>query len=164
RSVLRAAHAVVVPSSYLAEVFGAHAIHATVVPNVIDARVLRDGAPRRSTSPRLVCTRNFDAPYAVDVVVRAFAEVKRACSSAQLIVAGQGPEEAALRALVRELDLDGVEFCGVVPRERIGELLARADVFVNASRVDNMPVSIMEAFAAGVPVVSVATGGIPFLV
>jgi nucleoside-diphosphate-sugar epimerase/glycosyltransferase involved in cell wall biosynthesis len=163
RSVLRTADAVVVPSPYLAEVFEGYSVRTTIVPNVVDARGLRY-RPRRSALPRLVCTRNFDAKYAVDIVVRAFAEVKAACPSAQLILAGRGPEEAAIRRLVRELDLGGVEFCGVVPRDGIGDLLDRADVFVNASRVDNMPISILEAFAAGVPVVSAASGGIPFLV
>ncbi|HMF59692.1 MAG TPA: glycosyltransferase family 4 protein, partial [Vicinamibacterales bacterium] len=63
-----------------------------------------------------------------------------------------------------ELGVGEVEFCGAVPRNCIGELLDRADVFVNASRIDNMPVSILEAFAAGLPVVSAASGGIPYLV
>jgi nucleoside-diphosphate-sugar epimerase/glycosyltransferase involved in cell wall biosynthesis len=163
RWVLRTANSVVVPSSYLAAIFECHSVHSTVVPNVVDARGLRY-RPRRSALARLVCTRNFEARYAVDIVVRAFAEVKAAYPSAQLILAGEGPEESAIRRLVCELHLGGVEFCGVVPRDRIGDLLDGADVFVNASRIDIMPVSIMEAFAAGVPVVSAASGGIPFLV
>jgi glycosyltransferase involved in cell wall biosynthesis len=43
-------------------------------------------------------------------------------------------------------------------------LYAASDIYLNASRVDNQPVSILEAFAAGLPVVSTAVGGIPFLV
>ena len=163
RHVLRRSDAVVVPSRYLAEIFAAHAVPAEVVANAIDVAELRY-RDRRVIHPRLVCTRNFQSIYAVDLVVRAFAEIKKDMPSARLLLAGRGPKEATIRALVRELDLGEVEFCGAVPRDRIGEVLDRADVFVNASRIDNMPVSILEAFAAGIPVVSAASGGIPYLV
>ncbi len=163
RYVLRHADAVVVPSRYLAEIFALHAVPADVVANAIDVAELRY-RDRPVIQCRLVCTRNFEPGYAVDLVVRAFADIKKEFPSARLLLAGRGSNEAAIRALVRDLDLGQVEFCGAVPRHRIGELLDRADVFVNASRIDNMPVSILEAFAAGIPVVSAASGGIPYLV
>jgi glycosyltransferase involved in cell wall biosynthesis len=164
RLVLRGSDAVVVPSRYLAEIFAAHAVSTEVVANVIDAADLRFRY-RGVIHPRLACTRNFESRYAVDLVVRAFAEIKKESPSARLLLAGRGPEEATIRALVGDLGLrDEVEFCGAVPRDRIGEVLDRADIFVNASRIDNMPVSILEAFAAGLPVVSTASGGISYLV
>jgi glycosyltransferase involved in cell wall biosynthesis len=164
RLVMRGSDAVVVPSRYLAEIFEAHAVPTEVVANVIDVAALRF-RDRGVIHPRLVSTRNFESRYAVDLVVRAFAEVKKKIPSARLLLAGTGPEEATIRALVGGLGLAAeVEFCGAVPRDRIGEVLDRADVFVNASRLDNMPVSILEAFAAGLPVVSSASGGIPYLV
>jgi len=164
RLVLRGSDAVVVPSRYLAEIFAVYAVPTEIVANVIDAAVLRFRY-RRVIHPRLVCTRNFESRYAVDLVVRAFAEINKEIPSARLLLAGRGPQEATIRALVAELELgDEVEFCGAVPRDRIGTILDRADIFVNASRMDNMPVSILEAFAAGLPVVSAASGGIPYLV
>jgi glycosyltransferase involved in cell wall biosynthesis len=163
RHVLRRTGAVIVPSRYLAEIFAAHGVTTGVVANAIDAAELRH-RHRPVIRPLLVCTRNFEPGYAVDVVVRAFADIRNEFRSARLLLAGTGSREAAIRALVRELDLGDVEFCGAVPRSRIGELLDRADVFVNASSVDNMPVSILEAFAAGLPVVSTASGGISHLV
>jgi L-malate glycosyltransferase len=163
RFVLGTSDAVVVPSRYLAEIFADYGVRTTIVPNTIDASELRF-RERRHIRPHLVCTRNLQARYAVDVVIHAFAMVKRAIPTARLCLAGAGPEEAALRALVAALRLDDVDFRGAVPRERIGEVLDGADVFVNASRVDNMPVSILEAFAAGLPVVTTAAGGIPYMV
>jgi glycosyltransferase involved in cell wall biosynthesis len=164
RLVLRASDAVVVPSRYLAEILAGYAVPTEVVANVIDAAALRFRY-RRVIHPRLVCTRNFESRYAVDLVVHAFAEIKKEMPSARLLLAGRGPEEATIRKLVGDLGLVGeVEFCGAVPRDGIGEVLDRADIFVNASRIDNMPVSILEAFAAGLPVVSAASGGIPYLV
>jgi glycosyltransferase involved in cell wall biosynthesis len=163
RLVLRRSDAVVVPSRYLAEIFALYAVPTEVVANAIDLAELRY-RHRRVIRPHLVCTRNFESRYGVDLVVRAFAEIKKDMPSACLLLAGQGPMEGTIRALVRDLRLGAVEFCGAVTRDRIGEVLDRADVFVNASRRDNTPVSILEAFAAGLPVVSAGSGGIPHLV
>lgn len=163
RSVLRRTDVVVVPSRYLAGIFASHGISTDVVPNAIDAADLRYRL-RPAIRPVLVCTRNFEPGYAVDLVVRAFADIRSEFRSARLLLAGTGSREAAIRALVRDLGISEVEFCGAVPRNGIGALLDRADVFVNASRIDNMPVSILEAFAAGLPVVTTASGGIPCLV
>ncbi len=163
RSVLRRSDAVVVPSSYLADILAVYEVPAAIVANGADMSGLRYRR-RGVVGPHLVCTRNFDAIYGVDLVIRAFAEIKRDMPSARLILAGRGPQEPALRALVRNLAVRDVEFCGSVPPRHIGAVLDRADVMVNASHVDNMPVSILEAFAAGLPVVSAASGGIPDLI
>src|SRR5580692_2961279 len=55
-------------------------------------------------------------------------------------------------------------FAGRVSQEQIGAFYDRADIFINASIVDNMPVSVLEAFVAGLPVVSTAPGGIRYIV
>jgi phenylacetate-CoA ligase len=57
-----------------------------------------------------------------------------------------------------------VKFVGRLENDRIPELYVEADVFVNSSLHDNMPISILEALASGVPVVSTNVCGIPFLV
>ena len=163
RHVLRLCDAVVLPSRHFSEIFSVNGVPTRVVANAIDAEELRY-RHRPVIHPRLVCMRNFEARYAVDLVVRVFAGIKKDIPSAHLLLAGTGPEETAIRALVRDLGLRDVEFCGAVPRRRIGDILDRADVFVNASRVDNTPVSMLEAFAAGLPVVSTASGGIGCLV
>jgi glycosyltransferase involved in cell wall biosynthesis len=164
RFVLRHTDAVVVPSQYLADIFAAHEVPAEIIENAIsrDELLYR---PRRVIQPKLVCTRNFELRYGVDVVVRAFAEIKRDVPSAHLLLAGSGSQEANIRALVCKLGLnDDVEFCGSVRRDRIATVLDRADVFVNASWIDNAPISILEAFVAGLPVVTMASGGIRYLV
>lgn len=80
----------------------------------------------------------------------------------ELVVAsvGQGPLEQELKALHRELGLgDGFRFLGF--RRDVHELLAAADVFVMGSAHEGLPVAIMEAFAAGLPVVATRVGGVP---
>ena len=114
--------------------------------------------------PHLVCTRGFHPYYCVDDVVRAFAEVQLVYPGAHLDLVGDGPCETQIRDLVRELKLDGVTFTGVASRKQIGQFYDQADIFINASRLDNMPVSVLEAFASGMPVVSTAPEGMDFLV
>jgi glycosyltransferase involved in cell wall biosynthesis len=100
----------------------------------------------------------------VDVVVRAFAEVLKEFPEARLDLVGGGPQESQIKGLVAKLGLAGVNFCGVATRQEIGRFYNQADIFINASCLDNMPVSVIEAFAAGTPVVSTAPESMPYLV
>jgi glycosyltransferase involved in cell wall biosynthesis len=161
--VLSRADEIVVPSGYLVDVFREFALNAAVVPNVVDLAQFhyRERNPLR---PHLVCTRGFSAYYSVDVVVRAFAEVKRVFPGAKLDLVGGGPLEDDVRKLVADLNLSGVNFTGVASRSEIGKYYDQADIFINASWLDNMPVSIIEAFAAGTPVVTTSPESIPYLV
>src|SRR5205823_10334700 len=83
---------------------------------------------------------------------------------ATLDLVGGGPLEADIRQLVADLNLNGVHFCGIAPRSEIGKYYDGADIFINASRLDNMPVSVLEAFASGTPVISTAPEGMRYLV
>ena len=56
-----------------------------------------------------------------------------------------------------------VDFCGRIDNDRMNALYASADLMLNPSTVDNMPISILEAFASAVPVVSTDVGGVPFV-
>src|SRR5690606_35525197 len=64
----------------------------------------------------------------------------------------------------QEEGIGGVEFHGAVPHDQVAEWFERADVFVNSSREDNMPHSIIEAYSAGLAVVTTNAGGIPYIV
>lgn len=80
-----------------------------------------------------------------------------------LLVAGTGPEETNLRALIDKLGLAScVRLLGV--RNDVAELLAAADLFVLSSRSEGMAISILEACLAGIPVVCTAVGGAQELV
>ena len=119
---------------------------------------------RQSLRPHLVCTRGFHPYYCVDLVVRAFAEVQKTFPDASLDLVGGGPLEGEIRNLVSQMNLKGVIFKGVVARNEIGRVYDEADVFINASHLDNMPVSVLEAFASGMPVVSTEPEGMRYLV
>jgi glycosyltransferase involved in cell wall biosynthesis len=153
----------VTPSAYLVDVFREFGLKAAPVPNIVDLSQFNYRL-REPLHPHLVCTRGFHPYYCVDVVVKAFAQVKREFPEAQLDLVGGGPLEADIRQLVFELKIDGVNFCGIASREEIGKYYDRADIFINGSRLDNMPVSVLEAFAAGTPVISTSPEGMRYLV
>jgi glycosyltransferase involved in cell wall biosynthesis len=161
--VLSRVDKIVAPSGYLVDVFREFGLPATAVPNIIDLSQFRyrDRIPLR---PHLVCTRGFAPYYSVDIVVRTFAEVKRQFPSAELDLVGGGPLEPQIRALVEDLQLTDVRFSGVASRQEIGRYYDQADIFINASWLDNMPVSVIEAFAAGTPVVTTSPECMPYLV
>jgi glycosyltransferase involved in cell wall biosynthesis len=161
--VLSRTDAIVTPSGYLVDVFREFGLDAVVVPNLVDLSQFhyRERKPLR---PHLVCTRGFSYYYCVDVVVKAFAEVKKAYPGATLTLVGSGPLEADVRQLVADLKLPDVTFAGVASRQEIGKYYDQADIFINASRLDNMPVSVIEAFGAGTPVVTTSPESMPYLV
>lgn len=161
--ILRRADGLAVPSQYLVDVFREFGLEAQAVPNVVDLEQFSFRV-REPLRPCLICTRGFHRYYSVDVVVRAFAQVKRIYPDATLCLVGGGPTEADIRNLVRELKVDGVDFAGVASRHDIGRLYDEADIFINASWLDNMPISILEAFASGTPVVTTAPEGIRYIV
>jgi glycosyltransferase involved in cell wall biosynthesis len=75
-------------------------------------------------------------------------------------VAGSGSEERRLRELADILNVEGVRFVGCVDPSAVPTLCNDADVFLNASILDNQPVSVLEACASGLAIVSTPTGDI----
>jgi len=126
-----------------------------------------DGAPLEVPSkperPTVICTARLRKQKGHDCLVRAFAAVRGQVPNAQLVLVGDGPEEDSLRELVIELGIaDAVVFRGQV--ENVWPELAASDVFVLASRYEPLGIAVLEAMAAGLPVVASNVGGIPELV
>jgi glycosyltransferase involved in cell wall biosynthesis len=108
----------------------------------------------------VLCVARLVAAKAIDDLVHACVELRAHVPGVRLLVAGGGPCEPELRALIDELGLrDTVLLLG--PRDDVGSLLAVADVFCLPSRHEGVPLSVLEAMAAGVPCVATAVGGVP---
>lgn len=164
RFAMRRAAALIVPSGFLVDVFGRFGMRAEIVPNIIDLALFRPRAPRVGEGVHLVVTRNLEALYDNASAIRALALLRARFPEAVLTIAGSGPEEGALRALVAELGLqDAVHFAGILDRAGVAALYQQADLLLNPSLADNMPNSVLEAMASGVPVVSTAVGGVPYM-
>jgi glycosyltransferase involved in cell wall biosynthesis len=159
----RLAHRIAVPSEYLSTVFSGFGLKAESIHNFVDTDAIRY---RERTNPRPVflSNRNLEKLYNVACCIRAFAVVQSRVPDAQLVVAGYGRERGSLEALVAELRLRNVRFTGRVPPAEMIRLLDESDVLLNSPDIDNMPLSLIEAQAAGLPIVSTSTGGIPYIV
>mgnify|MGYP000848341212 CR=1 FL=1 len=89
-------------------------------------------------------------------------QVLRRHPAARFLIAGQGPLEPAIRAMAAARGLgDLLQFRGYMP---VAEFMSLIDAYVICSRIENLPYSIMEAMAWGVPVIGTSVGGIPDLV
>jgi glycosyltransferase involved in cell wall biosynthesis len=163
---LRASTMRITPSSYLLRVFRKHGLDAEVIPNIIDlSRFTSSTRAPTGSAPHLIVTRNLEAIYDIPTALHAFAAVRRRFPAARLTVAGSGPEHDRLSDLAAQLGLgDSARFVGRIDNAEIASLYAEADLMLNPSTVDNMPISILEAMASGVPVVSTDAGGIPDMV
>ncbi|KKO62160.1 Phenylacetate-coenzyme A ligase [Janthinobacterium sp. KBS0711] len=164
---LRRASAIVVPSAYLAGVFEQYGHTAHIVPNVVDLQrftLATPAAPPSADGPCILVARHLESLYDNASAVRAFAIVREAFPAARLVLAGDGPQRAALARLARSLGVnDAVRFTGPVDNAAMPALYQASDIVLNPSLADNMPNSVLEALACGVPVVSTNVGGIPAL-
>lgn len=95
-----------------------------------------------------------------DVLLRAFARLHGAC---HLVIVGDGPMRPALQRLATELEIsERVHFAGY--QETPERFFHVMDVFALTSRSEGMPLAVLEAWAAGVPVVASRVGGLPELI
>ena len=154
---------IITPSGYLVDVFKDFGLAAKPIFNFVDTNRFRF-RERKILEPVFLSNRNFEAHYNVSCSLRAFAEIQRVLPNGRLVVVGDGPEKEKLQSLAHQLRLQNVEFVGRIPPEEMPKIYDRADVYLNSPSVDNMPISIIEAFACGLPVVSTNAGGIPYIV
>jgi glycosyltransferase involved in cell wall biosynthesis len=139
-------------------------VSSTVVPNIVNLEAFHPAMCRPAT-PHLIVTRNLEPIYDIDTAIRAFAIVVAAHPDARLTVAGSGPSLSQLAKLTEQIGVaDRVRFTGRLDNAVVPELYRSASVLVNSSLVDNMPISLLDAMASGVPIVSTNVGGIPYLV
>lgn len=152
------------PSGFLQEVFSRHGMPGRVVPNIVDLQRFRP-AGRAEGGWQLMVARNLEPIYGIDTAIRAFARVLSRHPDATLAIAGSGPQEGELRSLAeREGVAAAVRFTGQLDRDQMAALYRESHLMLNPSRVDNMPNSVLEALASGLPVVSTEVGGVPFIV
>ncbi len=154
---------IAVPSEFLVDVFAKYDLKAEAIYNFVDSANFKF-RKREKFRPVFLSNRNFEAHYQVSDCLRAFQIIQKQFAEAALFVAGFGSEEAELKQLAKDLKLENVEFVGRISNEEMARLYAKTDIYLNSSVVDNMPLSFIEAFSAGTPIVSYASGGIPYLV
>jgi glycosyltransferase involved in cell wall biosynthesis len=153
----------IVLSGFLGKVFDKHHLPYTIIPNIIelDAVHYRE---RTIIQPNFICVRAHEALYNIPCILRAFQQVLNEMPEATLTLVGDGSQHNALVEMVKEMALRNVTFTGRVDNKEIYHYLDHADVMLSSPKVDNMPVSLLEAMNAGLLVISTQVGGVPYMI
>ncbi len=153
----------IVLSGFLAKVFEKHHLPYTIIPNIIelDASHFRQ---RESLKPCYICIRAHEELYNIPCILRAFQKVQMEIPDASLTLVGAGSLHESLVQQANTMSLKNVVFTGRVDNSKIFEFLDQADVMISAPKIDNMPVSLIEAMNAGLLVISSNVGGVPYMI
>jgi len=167
RRLLQSADAVTVPSRYLFEMFSSFRRELEVIANSIDVSSYSFRV-RERPAPRLVWLRAFNAIYNPSMAPRVISLLRNEFPNISLVMAGPDKGDGSLeevRRITSRLDLGHlVTFAGSINKAEVPRFLDQGDVFLNTTRIDNTPVTLLEAMACGLPIVSTNAGGIPYLV
>jgi glycosyltransferase involved in cell wall biosynthesis len=159
----RKADGIVVPSGFLVEVFKKFDLAARAIPNTVETAQF-SYRQRSILQPRFLHNRGLERHYNVPCSIRAFSIVQQRYPDASLVIAHDGPMRHDLEMMVAGMGLRNITFAGGVSQERMRALYDEADIYLMSPDIDNMPLSILECFASGLPVVSTAVGGIRFVI
>ena len=166
RRLLASAAAVTAPSLYLIEQMRMYRDDLMLIPNALDTGSYPFRL-RSSASPRLIWLRAFHDLYNPLLADRVLARLKQDFPGVHLTMIGPDKGDGSLQRTRQEAESLGVSahltLAGSVPKQQVPEKLAEADIFLNTSDADNTPVSVMEAMACGLCIVSTNVGGIPYL-
>jgi glycosyltransferase involved in cell wall biosynthesis len=166
RRLLLSAAAVTAPSRYLLSRMRPYREDIRLVPNPVDVTDF-SFHPRNQPRPALIWVRAFHRIYNPDLAVRVLSLLARRFPAARLIMIGPDKGDGSLeqtRQLARGLGLaDRITWAGAVQRKLLPAWLRRADILLNTANTDNTPVSVLEAMACGLCVVSTNVAGLPYL-
>lgn len=159
------AHVNVSPSHYLTEAFNKAGFDNVIyIPNTIEI----SNYPfllRKEIKPKLLWVRSFSEVYNPMLALKVLQELLPKYPNATLCMVG--PEKDGTLSLCKQFSQKeqlAVTFTGRLEKQAWIELSAQYDIFLNTTNFDNMPVSVVEAMALGLPIISTNVGGIPFLV
>jgi phenylacetate-CoA ligase len=163
RPVLRRYDALLALTPTQARLFAQHGLPAQVLPNIVPIQnfIFR---PRGPLSPNLLWLRQLEPRYRPADALAVFAQVRAIHPAATLTLAGGGSLMTELERQVETEQLAGVRFCGHLDAAAVAPTYDAADIFLNTSAIDNLPLTLIEAGASGLPVVSTGAGAIPDLI
>jgi glycosyltransferase involved in cell wall biosynthesis len=137
-----------------------------LVPNGLDLARYRFREPQ-SPLRHLVWLRAFHEIYNPVMAIEVLGRVRKEHPDVHLTMIGPDKSDGSLKKAkdaARKLGVEkAVAFLGAIPKQEVPSHLAQADIFLNTTNFDNTPVSVLEAMASGLPLVSTDVGGIPYL-
>ncbi len=167
RRLLASADAVTAPSGYLRDQMRAYREDIRIIANGMEVGRYT-GRVRTAPRPVLVWVRSFHAWYNPAMAARVVGRLVGEWPDIRIIMLGPDKGDGSLQRMHRtaeELGVsDRIETPGQVAKDEVPGWLDRADIFLNTTTIDNMPVSVLEAQAAGLCVISTNVGGVPYIV
>ncbi len=156
-------HALLTLTPTQAAIFRAYGLTPEIIPNIvpIDRFHFR---PRGPVNPHLLWLRHLESRYHPQDALAVFARIRDAHPAATLTMVGGGALLENLKMQARRQGLSGVTFTGPISFDRLPAVYDAADIFLNTSAVDNLPLTLIEASASGLPIVSTNAGAIPDLI
>ncbi len=165
--LLNRAHIIVSPSKFLIEQFKTIRQDIIIINNPIDLSLYK----YRHTAipmPHLLWVRAFHEIYNPQIVPEMIHYLATKWADIQITMIGPDKGDGSLNRMLEKAKeknvVDRIILTGGVPKEKIPYYLGLGDIFINTTNIDNTPVSVIEAMACGLCVVSTNVGGIPYLV
>jgi glycosyltransferase involved in cell wall biosynthesis len=156
----------VAPSNYLKKEFEDRNYSVILIPNVIPTKDYKF-KERIRFKPKLLFVRSFANIYNPTMAINVMHSLREKNMSAKLCMIGPDKDNGLkkLKELAKDLGVDkNIEFTGVLSKDVWHKRSEEFDIFINTTNVDNTPISIIEAMALGLPVVSTNVGGLPYLI
>ena len=155
----------VAPSGYLKQAFENKGFtNVILIPNAIEIEKYTF-KNRATLAPKLLWVRAFASIYNPEMAVCVLQQLQKTYPEATLTMVGPDKDGSlqTTKAVAASLGIT-VTFTGQLTKEAWWQLAAEHDIFINTTHFDNTPVSVLEAMALGLPVVSTNVGGIPYLI
>jgi glycosyltransferase involved in cell wall biosynthesis len=166
RRLLSGAARVTTPSKYLINEMGTFRQNIQLLPNFLQLKAYQFRA-RTQPQPSLMWLRAFHKLYNPQLAPKVLALLAEDFPHMKLIMVGPDKGDGSLactRQVARKLGVaDKITIAGKVPKSQVPFQINQGDIFLNTTNVDNTPVSVLEAMATGLCVVSTNVGGIPYL-
>ncbi len=163
---LKRASAVAAPSPFLLEKMQCYRSDIFLIPNALDLSAY-EYQIRKSPQPNLIWLRSFHEIYNPSQGPRVVSLLMKDFPKITLTMVGPDKGDGSFQhaqQVVADLKIsDRITFPGMVPQEQVGVWMNKGDVFLNTTNTDNTPVSVLQAMACGLCVVSTNVGGIPYL-
>ena len=164
KMIFKYAYRNIAPSEYLLEAFKDRGYAELIcIPNTVEIQNYTF-KKRNSCEPNLLWVRSLHEIYNPEMALSVLAEINKEFPNAKLCMVGpdKGGMKANLKKIANLKNLN-VEFAGKLSKKKWVKYSEQYDIFLNTTHYDNTPISVIEAMALGLPVISTNVGGIPFL-
>ena len=159
--VLKNNHTLIAPSGYLHNEFLSHGLNTIIIPNIVNLEKYTF-KHRSVITPKILWVRRYIDIYNPLMAIKVAKNIKEQYGDVKLTMAGGGDITWVKDVIIQEELEDNVTLIGFITKSQINSLGQQHDLFINTANIDNFPVTVVEAMAMGLIIVSTNVGGIPF--